>query len=595
LEDNLEVVDQDALPRLVSLVDTFYSATREFERQAKRNRDYYDGKQLDAEEIAELKKRKQPKMVENLIRRAVNSIVGVAREQAVDPRAYPRNGSDEDTAASDVATKSLRFVSDCSRFDTLLRPKAFRNMLIEGVVGFEIEWDSSKEEIKPVQLEPDQIIYDPHAREADFSDARFIGHSRWGWVSDIEELYPQSKGLITTESTTVGDRGSDRLSFEWFDKSNLGKRVAVVTLYLREGGVWYRAVFTKSLILEYGVSPYLGDQKQPVCPIELVSIYRDAENSIYGYVSDLIDLQDQVNKRSSKLLHLLNSRQLQEVSEGSFVGEANDARREASRPDGIIPSGLQVVPTSDLSSGQAQLLSQAKADFERASPNPAILGRQGADSSGRAMQIRQQAGLTELWAEFSALEDLTIRVYRAFWARITQFWTSPRFVRVTDDLKSAQMVRVNEPVIEDVVIGQDYNGNPITAPQQVGVKNDLAKMDMDIIIDVSPNTATLAHEQYALLVELAKSGLPIPPEAIIRASSLPEKAAILEAMNKPPETPNPMQELGLEKAKADVRKVNADASKSEASAVEIAQGVQMNNLMNQAPLVPPTMMGAEVG
>ncbi|MGL4975994.1 MAG: hypothetical protein ACRC56_11920 [Bosea sp. (in: a-proteobacteria)] len=561
-----EPPDQAPLQKLVQMVDSFYSATRTSEAAASRNRDYYDGKQLTKQEREALQKRGQPPVVENVIKRAVNSVVGVARDQAVDPRAFPRNGSDQDIAASEVATKSLRFVSDGCRFDTMMRPRAFQAMLVEGVVACDVEVDHAAE-VSPVLIQPHQVIYDPFALDLGFSDAQFLGHYRWAWLSDVAALYPHCEGKITASAGGADERREDRPRFGWVDKGALGQRVAVVTLYVRIKGQWHRAVFCESYLLEFAVSPYLDEDGNPTCTVIVQAVYRDRDNSVYAYVADLIDLQDEINKRRSKLLHVLNVRQLQEISDGSFNGNVEDARREAARPDGVIPAGLQVSPTSDFASGQAQLLMQAKADFDRASPNPAILGRQGADASGRAMQVRQQAGLTELWAEFSALEDFTVRAYRAFWARIKQFWDGPRFIRVTDDLKAPQMLQINEPVMEMRLVAGPYGG---LVPQEVevGQKNRVAEMDMDIIIDVSPNTANLASEQYALLVDLAKAGVPIPPDAIIRASSLPEKAAILEQM-KPKDGPAPQDRAVAQKAEADIRKTNADAAKSEASAAEI--------------------------
>jgi hypothetical protein len=594
-EVEAQLPDQGPLVRLRQMVDSFYSTTRTSNERAQRNFRYYNNQSISQAERDELKRRKQPEVKENLIRRAVNGLVGVAKDQSVDPRAYPRNsGSEEDVASADVASKALRFVADNARFNGTTRARAFRSMLIHGVVGCEIEWEAGEGKIAPTLILQDQIIYDPFARDESFKDASFLGHGRWGWVDDVEDLYPEAKGKLNGGDTSSSNdvRASDRPQYQWVESSALGRRVSVVTLYVRRNGQWMRAVFTETVLLEYGPSPYLCERGKPSCGMVAQCVYRDEDNNICCYVDDLIDLQDEVNKRRSKLLHLLNTRQLQERELGSFVGDAAQAKLNAADPSGIIDTGLVVVPTADMANGQAQLLAATKADFERASPNPAILGRQGADASGRAMQIRQQAGLTELEAEFSALEEFTIRCYETMWARIRQFWDGPRYIRITDDMKAAQMVQVNKPIM-GIVEGIGPYGEPIQQEVQTGVENHLAQMDVDFIIDVSPNTVTLAQEQFAIMSELAKSGV-FPPspglaEFFVRISNLPDKAGALEVL-KPKEQPSPEQQMQGEAAKAEIRKTNAEAAKSEAMAAEIAQRIQMTDAMPEE-LPPPGISG----
>jgi hypothetical protein len=64
----------------------------------------------------------------------------------------------------------------------------------------------------------------------------------------------------------------------------------------------------------------------------------------------------------------------------------------------------------------------------------------------------------------------------------------------------------------------------------VGQKNVPAEMDVDIILDEVPDFAALQSEQFAQLSDLAGKGMPIPPEAIIQASSLRDKDKILKMM-----------------------------------------------------------------
>jgi hypothetical protein len=59
-------------------------------------------------------------------------------------------------------------------------------------------------------------------------------------------------------------------------------------------------------------------------------------------------------------------------------------------------------------------------------------------------------------------------------------------------------------------------------------------MDVDIIIDSTPDTANVQQEQYNALVELAKVGAlgPNPGPILLKASSLPKKRELLDELDK---------------------------------------------------------------
>ena len=130
------------------------------------------------------------------------------------------------------------------------------------------------------------------------------------------------------------------------------------------------------------------------------------------------------------------------------------------------------------------------------------------------------------------IEDLELRVYRAFWERIKQFWTEPKTVRVTDEIGAAKFLMVNEPIVEQVQgIVMGPNGPEVGVQQVVvGVQNRPAEMDMDIIIDAVADTANVQQEQFAELVRLAGiyGAQEVPFDDLLEASSLPQKRELLE-------------------------------------------------------------------
>jgi hypothetical protein len=161
----------------------------------------------------------------------------------------------------------------------------------------------------------------------------------------------------------------------WVDGKS--RRLMVVEVYYLERGVWTRCVFCAAGVFEKGPSPYLDDKGRPRNPIVAASCYVNRDLMRYGRVRNMRPIQDEINARRSRSLHIANSRQVQEVSLGSGMGNSELAREEAAKADGVIPTGWQIVPTRDMAVDNQALLAEAKSEMERMGPTPAVLGRQG--------------------------------------------------------------------------------------------------------------------------------------------------------------------------------------------------------------------------
>ena len=140
----------------------------------------------------------------------------------------------------------------------------------------------------------------------------------------------------------------------WTD--NRRRRVRVVQCHWAEKGTWWRATFTKSGMLADPERSRFKDRRgKSACSIRLRSAYINRENQRYGMVRGLISMQDEINKRRSKALHLLSVRQV--VAEQGAVQDVDKARREVAKPDGYIEimPGLkfEIEQTADLASGSS--------------------------------------------------------------------------------------------------------------------------------------------------------------------------------------------------------------------------------------------------
>lgn len=583
------------------MFDDAQTLTRDARTESFVDTDYYDGKQWTPAEREALRARRQPDNVFNRIRAAINGTLGVIEKGASDPRAHPRNPGDDES--SDVASKTLRYIADYNRFASIKRDVSF-DILVPGTGAAIVEVDEDRK-ITVQQIRFEEFFGDPRSRRRDWKDARYMGVAKWMYADDVQAAYGEAaadiESIIDTGSMmpideTFRDRPLNDTA--WIDRRN--RRLLVVEIYYRTGGQWNRCVFHGCGALEAGPSPYHDEKGRPSCPIEAQSCYIDRDNNRYGLVRDMRGPQDEINKRRSKLLALTNMSQIQAVDPSAIDVDADTARAEAAKPDGVIPFGWQKVSTQDMATGQSLLLQESKAEIERMGQSPAVLGRQGADASGRSVLARQQAGLTESAIIFSGIEDWELRIYRQKWARARQFWTDPMFVRVTDDVKAPEFVGINQPVKGppqpvqqyDEVTGQ--SGWTMYEPI-LGYKNRLGEMDVDIILDTTPDTANLQQEQFLALVDLARAGIPIPPDVLVEASSLPNKMELLERLRAPQEQgPNPLQQVEIEGKVADVEKTRSETALNEAKTLTMvgeaamqAQAVGgMGAPMGGAPMGP---------
>ena len=284
-------------------------------------------------------------------------------------------------------------------------------------------------------------------------------------------------------------------------------------------------------------SPYLDEDGEPMNPIECQSAFIDRDNNRYGSTRQMISPQDEINKRRSKALHLLSVRQV--IAEAGAVKNVNQAKKELAKPDGWIERNpgkdLEIQETGQLAAGQFSLLTEAKNEIDAIGANASVTGKEERNLSGRALQVRQQAGTVELAPVLDGLRNWERRMYRQMWMRVKQFWTEEKWIRVTDDEKNIRFIGLNQPVTLGQVLqsrGEMFDVNDPRVNQVVGIQNAVAELDVDIILEAVPDTVNIQAEQFELLANLAQANPDaIPLEMIIESSSLRNKERILERLN----------------------------------------------------------------
>jgi hypothetical protein len=555
--ERLRLIDPTPLRRMVQ---DFWDGTSPGREISDKCRRYFDGDQLDKAMMTALTRSRQPRVIRNEIAPAINGILGIIQQAKTDPRAWPRQPQNEEQ--SDQASKALRFVADKNRFH-VTKVNAAETFLIEGVCAAIVEVDE-KTDPRIVEIPFDEQIFDPRARQPDFSDALFKGIGKWVYEQDLSKMYPDFSDDLA--NAFAGDWGSAQMGMDRPDKpENLlatnwtdpkKRRLYVVELYHREDE-WVRSVFYVGGVLEQGVSPYQDDEGMAVCPIEMAACLITKDNQRAGMVKSMLTVQDELNAYGSRLLYLARSRQLQ-VRDPSFPPEVDSktASAEAAKPDGVIPSGYEVVPTADLSVGIQNMMGDARQALVRQAPTPAVLAdASAANQSGRSRLVLQQAGMTEIARPLGRLENWENAIFRQCWARLKQFKVDQWWIRMTGDAdKKPKFLGFNLPVGPD---GQELSPQQAAQAQQMGmpveIKNELAKMDVDIEVETIPDTANLQAEQFEALAPLFPQlmeayGVKKGFQVAMALSATPGKSEIKDMLDAPEEIPPEQQQAQAQQA-----------------------------------------------
>lgn len=554
-----------------------YLGTKSAEiEESKEARRYYHGAQWTDEEIKRLQKRKQPVVTFNRVKRKVNAVIGWTEKLRQEPKAYPRNPNQDQGA--DLATAVLRYALDNIQFKSK-SPRVAKHAGIDAIGGLEFDietGDHGDPDVDAHIVQPDTFFYDPRSIDEGFTDARFMGVSKWLDVDQAKEMFPsraeEIDGLIEsgTDLTVMSDREQ-----MWVNTS--AKKVRLVDHWYVNNGQWMWCIYIGNTRLMQGVSPFLDEKNKTFPKFLMFSAFVDHDGDRYGFNREFKSPQDEINHRRSKALHQSNTTTV--IADKGAVDSVEKARQELARADGWVERN----PTKQIEPFEKgedikvnlDLLQEAKNEIENFGPNPALVGQGLQDSSGRAIALLQQAGIAELGPYILAYRTWKLRVYRALWNIIVRHWKSERWIRVTDDQDLAQFFQIN-------AVGLDQNGQP-------AIINALGALDVDIILDEGPDTVNMMQDLFQTLQGILPAIAPMmsPPvaqaavEILIEASPLTSAAKqrfkqAVEQGQQPDPAKMAAQQAALAEQQAKTGRDKAAGLKDFANAVKTLHDAHLN-------------------
>lgn len=473
---------------------------------------------------------------------------------------------------------------------------------------------------------------DPGYRDGRFHGIvkwRSFDDVRRAYKDTADEAIESERNRIGGLSDFTDDSTHDDRPKLWFDSKH--KRMKVTELYWYEvtengGQQWWVAHYCKTKFLAKPKKlPFVTDAGESYCPIIGASAYVDRDNRRYGIVRHLLSPQDEINKRRSMALRASLGRQVI-VEDGVLKSEA-DAKTEFSKPDGIVrvardslkDQRFQIPDRSQFDQTQFQLYLDAKQELDGVASD-AIANTGATEESGRLFLAREASIQKEYGQFWDNVRQFELRVYRVMYYMIRQFWTAPKWLRVRDaeGPKGYKFVKINNDTTRgeryqelfrstgdqmgslqsalgeqfQAVMGQvqqqlqmmsQQTGQPPQPGQDIAMllqspimmepirANDVARADVDILIDTSPDASIIEHEQFMLMLKMHNQGVQLPLDMIIEMSSLRNKQQILAKMRQGPtpeqqQAQQQQQQLEQQAIQAQTAVMMAEAQKSQAQA-----------------------------
>jgi hypothetical protein len=434
--------------------------------------------------------------------------------------------------------------------------------------------DKEDPDISFAYVDPRTWFYDPRSTRSDFSDTKFHGVYKWADSDELEALFPGSVDLI--RQSTNNDGGywtsfdTDREPM-WID---IYHRVRLVDHWYKQGNIWKWSLHTGIVELMAGDSPYINQRGQSISKFNAFAAFVDIHGDHYGMIRRLKGPQDAINQHRSKAIHIMNTRQVK-LKEGA-VDDVEVTRREAARPDGVLvyrgdKNDLDILQPDQEFLQQTNYYQDAKAEIDTYGPNQQLIQEFGQNVSGRAANMLQQAGLAEIGPFLKNFRMWKLDRYRSCWMAAQKFWTADRLLRVTNDTGVAQFLQVNG-------VSMNEYGMPILV-------NMLGNIDVEILIDEGPDEETVMGDVFDLLMSLAQNNVPVPPAAIIEASSLP--LSVKKKLQQMTQQVDPMQaqakQLQIAGMDAEVKKKQAEVGKIQTTSMLNVAKARTEGL----PTVPP--------
>lgn len=549
--------------RLLSRYETEIDRQAENRADMAIDEDFYDNIQWTEEDAAVLRERGQMPLVYNVISSSVNWVIGTEKRGRTDYKVLPRRKD----AGKPAERKSqlLKYLSDVNR-TPFHRSRAFEDCVKVGIGWVEdgVQDDDDGEPVFTRYESWRNILWDSASTEKDLTDCRYIYRAKWVDLDIAEAMFPDRIGMLRASASDGNRYGLDDQGDEAMDSMELERetfsssrslvgdarrdRVRLIECWFREpkkvkrisGGDFagevvenekdpapghqaeieagravivektmmrmHVAIFTSQGMLYYGESPYRHNQF-PFTPYWCYRRGRD--NMPYGMIRGMRDIQQDINKRASKALHILSTNKV--IMDEGAVDDLDEFRDEVSRPDAILVKKqgkeLTLNAERELAAPHLELMSRSIAMIQSQSGvTDENLGRQTNATSGRAITARQEQGSMATAGIFDNLRFAVQVQGEKQLSLIEQYFSEEKEFRITNMRGTPEYITINDGMPE----------------------NDIVRTKADFIISEADWRATVRQAQTEELLALMQQLAPVNPQIAMLTLDL-----VVEMMDVP--------------------------------------------------------------
>lgn len=549
----------------------YVETARKFDR-------FYYGEQWDTKDAQKLKNQGRPALTINMIKPTINTITGEQSANRGEIQFKPRKDATQEVA--DTLTKLAMQISDSNSLDWV-ESQVFSDGLIQerGYFDIRMDFDDHVEgEIKIIALDPLDVVLDPDASEYDPSTWSDVTISRWQTLDEIAYLYGKEKAQKIRD--LVGSRqdfGEDSVTF---DRPSFGTLESVGFSYdyeededrvIKKVRIIERQ-YRKLEMVNHFVNPHTGDMR--VVPPESTpeqiktfcqqygfltkkkltkkirwtvsadsvllhddwSPYDDftvvpyfpyfRRGKPFGVVGDLISPQEQLNKVSSQELHVVNTTANSgwQVESGQLLNMTVESLEKRGAETGLVlerakgTPPIEKIKPNTIPTGLDRISSKAMGNIKEISGvSDAMLGYEGAEVSGVALQAKQQRGAIQIQTPLDNLARTRHILADRMLKLIQRFYTEERVFQVIDykdPQQGSQTLAINERTPTGEII------------------NNITLGEYDVIISQQPARDTFDETQFAEAISLRQAGVMIPDDAVVEYSHLSRKRELADRIRQ---------------------------------------------------------------
>jgi len=614
--------------QVLSDIRELFKTGRELEKdsveKARESEKFYSGEHWDQVEKSRLESLSRAAVTINKIEKNVDQICGMQRQERTDIRFIPQEGGDQKVAdLLNVTTKHI--LNRC--FFPREESAAFEDSVIggRGLLNIFVKFDNDlRGEIVVEKFPYLDVVFGPHEK-LDLSDCEYLIKHRFFSKAKIKQLWPDKAEDVDKDfDDYIIERESVQYSVDHYGKGSgfqaIGDDV-MVDIAKKEYRVLecWRKVYEKAsvianaqedfyfnaygwdakdlksartipgfFVIENNITKFrvtktaggvvLSDEYPAELPVDdffIIPIYaKKRGQKFWGKVESAKDPQKYVNKQYSLTLDIGNKMS----AYGWFIdsttfpdNEKEKFKRLASSPGFVVEVTDSNRPPLQVQGVKfpSELINLMEVGKNEITESMNIINNpNGANESASLFVQRRNDKLLGSEYLFDNLSFAKQKLGRLLVKLIQKYYSPDRIVRIVRNANSKEPVELGGQPVEEFS-DEDIQG--------LFTATDLELYDVEV--SESAWSPSMRLSTFMLLSELARSGQPIPPEALLEFADMPA-----EIRNK---LINMMAQQGQAQASAEQAKADAEIQKTLIAQGQIPPAVQEKFLIQQPQEAQP--------